>query len=182
VNCWSAPAKLWRIDLGSRQVDSTTLSGGVVELQPFGTAGALVVLDRGASVALETFATTKSLSVHETDAFELYLGGRSFTGVLSRTGTDRTVTLGLSLLDEEREAPAIFFWDVLPLDRLVRKGPVAASAGLTESDPALATYANARPLFVGDRTFALLGPELFEVSIEDVAERVGPSVSLSSSP
>jgi len=84
-------------------------------------------------------------------------------GFFFRPGGERGGVLGLPTL--ERSGASVLYLRVHDL-RLAALGPLGSSSAGTRDDACVAScvdwYGNARPIFVGERVFALLGYELVE--------------------
>ncbi len=164
-------AQAWRTRAGTASVQ---LDHRIERIEPMGRA-AVVIGQRGDDLGFTALALDGGVPVIS-DGMRFANAAEAESrshGFFFKPAGPRDGTLGLPVIDEERgghgEAKVTF----LRVDNLhfVPLGTLDAHASRTSDDACVAScvdwYGNARPIFLGDRIFALLGYELVEGRVAD---------------
>jgi len=177
---------LLRFELGSGETTRLDLAGPVVRIEPLGDARAFAATQDATGLGLQTFGTSGPLSPQGTARLDGLAQGesRSHGFFFKPTANTSGGTFGLPVLNQEGGGgwygsglSNIGFWSVAESGALGAQGVISSAkeVGVCETS-CTDWYGNTRPIFLGDRAFALMGSELAEITVAPAARVGAPAI------
>lgn len=183
------PPRVVRFELGSGTTTARDVAGQVTRIEPMGDSTALVAVQATGALELESLPTSGALAPAGTTKIDGLTEGESRShGFFFKPapGGAGGGAFGLPVLNNTASGGGgggyyygggvsnIGFWSVSSTGALGALGMVSSSkeTGICETS-CTDWYGNTRPIFLGERAFALMGSELAEISVAPSAARVG---------
>ena len=174
--------KLVRFELGSGATTTRDLPGPVVRIEPLGEGRALVAIQSSTALDLESLPVAGPLVPQGSAHVDGLSQGESRShGFFFKPGSDGGGAFGLPVMNDGGGSgwygsgiSNIGFWSVTPAGGMSGLGIVSSSkeVGICETS-CTDWYGNTRPIFLGERAFALMGSELAEISVTPAVGRIG---------
>lgn len=180
------PPRIVRFELGSGVTTSRDVAGQVTRIEPMGDATALVAVQATGALELESLPTSGALAPAGSTRIDGLTEGESRShGFFFKPAASGGGAFGLPVLNNVTSGGGggyyygggvsnIGFWSVSSTGALGALGMVSSSkeTGVCETS-CVDWYGNTRPIFLGERAFALMGSEVAEISVAPAAARVG---------
>lgn len=178
----ASKAKIVRFDLASGATTSREVSGSVNRIESLGESRAFIAVQGEKALDLESLSVDGDLAPRGNAHLDGLAQGESRSqGFFFKPKVDGTGTFGLPVMNASGgEAwygsglSNIGFWNVDAGGGFGGLGIISSSneTGACETS-CVDWYGNTRPIFLGDRAFALMGSELAEITLAGAATRLG---------
>lgn len=182
-------ARIVRVELGSGAITSREVAGAVTRIEPMGDSRALVAIQEQSALSLESLPVSGALGPQGNTRIDGLTEGESRShGFFFKPGgapNNGAGTFGLPIMNAQSGGGGYYgggisnigFWSVAESGALASLGIVSSSkeTGVCETS-CVDWYGNTRPIFIGDRAFALMGSELTEITLSPAARVGTPAV------
>ncbi|MBS2020257.1 MAG: beta-propeller domain-containing protein [Deltaproteobacteria bacterium] len=186
----TAKPRVVRFELQSGATTTLEVAGQITRIEPMGEANALVAIQASGSLELSSLPTSGALAPAGSAKVDGLTEGESRShGFFFKPASSGGGAFGLPVLNSAAPGGGgwygggvsnIGFWQVSPTGALSGLGVVSSSkeTGVCEVS-CVDWYGNTRPVFLGERAFALMGSELAEIAVAPTVSRVGTPAVLS---
>lgn len=179
-------AKIVRVELASGAVTTREIAGTVTRIEPMGDSRALVAIQERTALSLESLPVSGALAPQGNTRVDGLTEGESRShGFFFKPSANTAGTFGLPIMNAQTGGGSYYgggisnigFWSVAESGALASLGVVSSSkeTGVCETS-CVDWYGNTRPIFIGDRAFALMGSELTEIGLAPVGRIGTPAV------
>lgn len=179
----SSQNRIIRFALGSGETTIRDVPGSVTRIEPLGGARALVAVQGQAALDLESLPVDGALApLGNVHLDGLSQGESRSHGFFFKPSSDGGGAFGLPVMNDQSGGYGwygsgisnIGFWSVAPGGALSGLGVISSAKEIGVCETSCTDwYGNTRPIFLGDRAFALMGSELAEISVAPAAQRIG---------
>lgn len=188
-NAPSQPSgRIVRFDLASGETTTRDIAGSVVRIETLGDTRAFVAVQSTNALDLESLPLSGALTpLGKAHLDGLSQGESRSQGFFFKPASDGGGAFGLPVMNDQSGSYGwygsgisnIGFWSVAPGGALSGLGVVSSSkeVGVCETS-CTDWYGNTRPIFLGERAFALMGSELAEITVAPAVARVGTAAVL----